>query len=61
MEWKNGVLSKSVIKANHDAPCRLRTKTPVKISVDGKDVATSSPENNLLEFNAVAGKTYVIK
>jgi alpha-L-fucosidase 2 len=61
IEWKNGVLSKAVIKANYDAPCRLRTKTPVKISVDGKDVETSSTDDNLLEFNAVAGKTYVIK
>jgi alpha-L-fucosidase 2 len=61
MEWKNGVLSKAVIKASYDAPCRLRTKTPVKISADGKDVETSSTDDNLLEFNAVAGKTYVIK
>ncbi|MDR0725588.1 MAG: glycoside hydrolase N-terminal domain-containing protein, partial [Prevotellaceae bacterium] len=61
IEWKNGVLSKAVIKANYDAPCKLRTKTPVKISVDGKEVTTSSTNDNLIEFNAIAGKTYVIK
>ncbi|MDR2383531.1 MAG: hypothetical protein LBD76_06595, partial [Prevotellaceae bacterium] len=61
IEWKDGVLSKAIIKANYNVPCKLRTKTPVKISVDGKEVATSSTEENLLEFNAIARKMYVIK
>ncbi|MDR2773683.1 MAG: glycoside hydrolase N-terminal domain-containing protein [Tannerella sp.] len=60
IEWKNGVLSKAVIKAKCDLPCRLRTKTPVIITVDGREAQTSSLEDNLLEFNAEAGKNYYI-
>jgi alpha-L-fucosidase 2 len=60
MEWKNGVISKAVIKANYNAPVKLRTKTPVKVLVDGKEIAKSSSIDNPVEFNAVAGKSYII-
>ncbi|MDR1879615.1 MAG: glycoside hydrolase N-terminal domain-containing protein [Tannerellaceae bacterium] len=60
MAWRNGILSKATIKANRDAPCRLRTKTPVTIFSAGKSVPTSSPEENLLVFNAQAGNSYYI-
>jgi alpha-L-fucosidase 2 len=58
MAWSDGALSAAVIKATYDAPCRLRTQTPVKISSGGKSVEVSSPAENLLEFNARAGETY---
>jgi alpha-L-fucosidase 2 len=60
MEWKNGVLHKAIIKANYDLPCKIRTKTPVKILVDGKEIAKSSNTNNVIEFNAKAGTNYVV-
>jgi hypothetical protein len=32
----------------------------VKILVDGKEIAKSSAGENLIEFNAQAGKSYII-
>ncbi|MDR0757700.1 MAG: glycoside hydrolase N-terminal domain-containing protein [Tannerella sp.] len=58
IEWRDGALAKAVIKAGYDAPCRLRTGTPVKITASGKEVTTSSPEENLYEFDARAGEVY---
>jgi alpha-L-fucosidase 2 len=60
MEWKDSVLAKAVIKANYNKPCRLRTKTPVKIFADGKEVNARLLDNNLIEFDAKAGEKYVI-
>jgi alpha-L-fucosidase 2 len=59
--WENNVLSKAVIRANYNAPCRLRTKTPVKVSTDNKEIPYISIDENLIEFDATAGKTYHIK
>jgi alpha-L-fucosidase 2 len=60
MAWANGILSKAVIKANYDKPCRLRTKTPVKVFSNGKEVNARLLDNNLIEFDAKAGEKYVI-
>jgi alpha-L-fucosidase 2 len=60
MEWNSDTLTKALIKANNSIPCRLRTKTPVKILSGGKEVKVSSIEENLLEFDATAGETYMV-
>jgi alpha-L-fucosidase 2 len=60
MEWKNGAIVQAVIKSKYDAPCRLRTRTPVKITVAGKDVVTTSSVSNVLEFDAKAGEVYLV-
>jgi alpha-L-fucosidase 2 len=61
IEWKDGNLSKAVIKSNYDKTCRLRTKTPVKIFADGKELEITQPDKNLIEFNAKSGKEYLIE
>jgi hypothetical protein len=61
MAWKDGVLSKAVVKANYDRTCRLRTKEPVKILSDGKAInfrRTDDP--TVVEFLAKQGGTYLI-
>jgi alpha-L-fucosidase 2 len=60
IEWRKGTLSQALIKANYDAPCRLRTKTPVKILSEGRPVTTTSPATNLIEFDAHAGASYKV-
>jgi hypothetical protein len=60
MEWNNGILSKAVIKANYDSPCRLRTKTPVKIFVAGKEIEVKMLEDNLVEFETKKDETVEI-
>jgi alpha-L-fucosidase 2 len=60
MAWNEGALSKAVIKANYDKPCRLRTKTPVKVFAAGKEIATKFIDENFIEFEAKAGVKYRI-
>jgi alpha-L-fucosidase 2 len=61
MKWKNSILSKALIKANYDIPCRFRTKTPVKVFVGNMEVSSKSLDENLLEFDAKSGEIYCIE
>jgi alpha-L-fucosidase 2 len=60
LAWNNGALDKAVIKANYDHPCRLRTKTPVKVFVEGKEIEVIQQGENCIEFDAKAGQKYVV-
>ncbi|MDR3261036.1 MAG: glycoside hydrolase family 95 protein, partial [Tannerella sp.] len=60
MEWKEGVLANAVIKANYDKPCRLRTKTPVKVFADGKEIACKLSGESVIEFEAKKGELYAV-
>jgi alpha-L-fucosidase 2 len=61
LSWKDGQLEKAVIRSTQDAPCRIRTKKPVRIYSGGKAIGTFSEEENLVEFQAKAGCNYVIE
>ena len=60
MRWKNKALSDVTILSQVSQTCRLRTKTPVKIVSDGKDVAVQQPEEGLYVFKVAAGKKYQV-
>jgi alpha-L-fucosidase 2 len=60
IKWNDGILTKAVIRANYNAPCTLRTKTPVKVLVDGNETARSSETGEVIKFHAVAGKNYIV-
>ena len=60
MRWKNKALSDVTILSQLSQTCRLRTKTPVKIVSDGKDVAVQQPEKDLYVFKVIAGKKYQV-
>jgi len=59
--WDKGTLTKAVIKANHDGICRLRAKTPVKISSSGKKIAVEKIDDTCVSFVAKAGQSYIIE
>ncbi|MDR1676050.1 MAG: hypothetical protein LBR86_06245, partial [Tannerella sp.] len=61
LAWKDGKLSKALLKANYDKTCRLRTKTPVSVWEGNKEVPCSSSGENFVEFEAKSGKTYRIE
>ena len=62
MAWNDGQITKAVITAGCDKPCRLRTKTPVKVSSPrGGEVKVSDLGGNLLEFDARAGESYIVE
>ncbi|MDR2859208.1 MAG: glycoside hydrolase family 95 protein [Mediterranea sp.] len=60
LAWDNGTLTKAIIKANYDKPCRIRTKTPIKVFSAGKEMNVTSLDENLIKFDAKAGEKYLI-
>jgi alpha-L-fucosidase 2 len=61
LAWRDGLLDKAVIKANYDRPCRIRTKTPVKVFSSGKEIKLTPQGENCIEFDARAGDVYIIR
>ncbi|MDR1883043.1 MAG: hypothetical protein LBR26_09745, partial [Prevotella sp.] len=60
LAWENGKLSKAIVKANYNKTCRLRTKASVKVLAGSKEIKCTSPEENLIEFDAEQGEKYLI-
>jgi alpha-L-fucosidase 2 len=60
LAWNEGRLTKAIIKANYDKPCRLRTKTPVKVISDGKEISVQTLGDNFIEFEAKTGQQYML-
>jgi len=58
--WENGKLAGAVVRSKLGAKCRLRAVVPVKVECDGKSVKTIIAEENVVEFETAAGKTYII-
>jgi len=58
--WRDGKLTNAFIYSRFNNKCRIRTKTRAKILSDGKEIKAYSPELNVLEFNAEAGKSYEV-
>lgn len=58
--WNNNKLSKAIIYSKFNNKCRVRTKGEAKVLSGGKEVSTFSPEKNVIEFNAEAGKSYEV-
>ena len=61
MAWKEGVLEKAVVTSKYDGPCRIRTKTPVSVTLNGKAVKEAREiDKNVIEFEANAGGRYLV-
>jgi len=58
--WNSGKLTRALIFSKFSNRCRIRTKSNAKILLDGKEIKTYSPEQNVFEFNTEAGKLYEI-
>ena len=58
--WKQHQLSNAVIVSKLNQTCRLRTKTPVNILLDGITIPFRKEEKDLYVFKVIAGKKYHI-
>ena len=58
--WDNGALTKALIKPKYNKVCRLRTKTPVKVFAEGKEISVKTIESNMIEFEAKEGEEYLV-
>ncbi|MDR1269707.1 MAG: glycoside hydrolase family 95 protein, partial [Planctomycetaceae bacterium] len=61
LAWQDGKLSKALIKPSYNKTCRLRTKSPVKIFADNKEITQKQLGENLIEFDAKAGEIYRVE
>jgi alpha-L-fucosidase 2 len=57
--WKDGRLATAAIHSLSGGKCRVRTGAPVKVTSGGKAVETTCPEENVVEFQTKANKTYI--
>ena len=57
--WKDGRLATAGIHSLLGGKCRVRIGAPVKVTSSGKAVETTCPEENVVEFQTKANKTYI--
>ncbi len=60
ISWNDGKLVSSHIRSLVGNKCRIRTADAVKVTSRGKAVKTTSPEENVVEFETKAGRSYLI-
>lgn len=58
IEWKEGRLAKTVIRAKLSGLCRVRAAVALSVKSSGKAVNTRQPEPLVIEFEAKAGEEY---
>jgi alpha-L-fucosidase 2 len=60
IEWKDGKLTRSVIRSILGNPCRIRAHVPVRVTCRGNAVKTTSPEDQVVEFDTKPNQTYIV-
>jgi len=64
--WKVGanhhspVLSSAKIQSRLGNLCRVRTKAPVRVTADGRDIRVARPAWNVVEFETQPGGSYIL-
>jgi alpha-L-fucosidase 2 len=58
--WKSSRLSTARIESKVGNTCRVRTKAPVRVTADGRDIRVSRPARNVVEFKTETGRNYVL-
>jgi alpha-L-fucosidase 2 len=58
MRWSGGRLQEAVVRSEAGEPLRLRTGQAVRITVDGREVQTRSPEAGVVELQTRPGAVY---
>jgi len=58
--WKNNRLITANIRSLLGSKCRIRSNVPVWVSSKGGPVKTTTPEENVIEFNTKTRQTYLI-
>jgi alpha-L-fucosidase 2 len=58
--WKDGKLTKSVIRSKLGNTCMTRADVPMAVTSNGKPVEISSPEETVVQFETKAGGIYLL-
>jgi len=60
IEWRNGKLSRAVIRSDKGNACLLQTNLPVTVTSGGREVRTTRPAADVTGFPTEEGRTYLI-
>jgi alpha-L-fucosidase 2 len=60
IEWKDWQLSRCVIRSRLGNRCTVRSSAPPVVISSGKPVETVRPQENVVEFETIAGQTYIV-
>ena len=60
LAWKDGKLSNTRIQSKLGNSCRVRTRAPVRVTVDDRDIRVSRPAWNVVEFKTQPGRSYIL-
>lgn len=58
LKWRNGQVAAARIHAAQQAPCRVRSATPLVLSCAGQSMVLRQPSPQVIEFDAEPGRTY---
>ncbi len=59
--WEAGTLVSAVLCADLDGSCRVRLPAGTTVAVNDGTVATTSPDDSVIEFKAASGESYTIR
>ena len=60
MRWKEGRVEQAVILSGSGNTCRVRSAGSLQVVHQGRAVAVSRPDKDVLEFKTTAGATYIL-
>ena len=58
--WKAGCLNNAKIRSMLGNKCRIRAGVTVRVTSNGKTIKTTNPEQNVIEFQTKANRTYIV-
>jgi alpha-L-fucosidase 2 len=61
LAWRDGQLASATLATKYAGPVRLRAAGTVRLTLDGKPVATRTLEPGVVEFTAAAGARYSVQ
>jgi len=60
IDWMDGKLNECVIRSKLGNRCRVRCSEPIQVTDNGKPVNATMLEENVVQFDTKANRTYVI-
>jgi alpha-L-fucosidase 2 len=60
IDWRGGKLNECIIVSNLGNKCRVRSSAPIRVTDEGGPISVTGLEENVIEFDTKAGRTYMI-
>ncbi len=60
IDWQRGMLTRAVVRSKHGQSCRIRVTDAIAVSTSGRPVEVIRHDDQTIEFETDAGKTYLL-